>query len=437
MSIDGKDDANQLDLGLPDADGEPVQPSFSDLAEQAKHVFVPSTPINQRNLFAGRLKQLDTLFSTIDTPGAHVIVYGERGVGKTSLVTVAQRIIIGSRGVCARENCHAEDTYATLWTRMLASIKLNVRKKTIGFTGDVVNRVITLADQLPQSPGPNDVVAMLRDLGAQVVFIFDEFDTLKSNSVAQAFAETIKALSDHAVESKIVLVGVGDSVDQLIASHASIERNLFQILMPRMAPEELALIIETAAKTLGMEWEEAAATRVVRLSQGLPHYVHRLGLFATRQALAHESLTVTMDDVRAGMKEAVETNTQSLTDAYLKAIASQRADALFAPVLLACALSRTDELGYFRPYSIKRPLSLMGYKLDVPAFASHLIKFAAEERGPILQKTGSERQWRYRFRNPLMQPFVIMRGIATGDISVETVDAVLSDTTADEPDSES
>jgi Cdc6-like AAA superfamily ATPase len=401
---------------------EDTGPNYDDLSLAAGQVFVPSTPINQRQLFAGRIKQLGAFFDAISTPGQHIIVYGERGVGKTSLVSVAQRIVIGSKGVAVRENCQSADTFAKLWTRTFANIKLNVEKKKIGFTSETTSQIVSLAARLREDPAPDDVVGLLRTIDARIVFVFDEFDQLRDASVAQSFAEVIKALSDHDVASKVVLVGVGDNIDHLIASHASIARALVQIRMPRMVAEELAAIISTGAKRLGMEWDPAAATRVVKLSQGLPHYVHRLGLFATREALSNESLSVTTDDVKMSMKEAIESATQTLTDAYLKATSSQRTPSLFGPVLLACALSKTDDLGYFRPFSIRRPLKLLGHDLDVPTFASHLNKFASDERGNILQKTGTERQYRYRFRDPLMQPYVIMRGISDGACSMAIVD---------------
>jgi hypothetical protein len=35
----------------------------------------------------------------------------------------------------------------------------------------------------------------------------------------------------------------------------------------------------------------------------------------------------------------------------------------------------------------------------------------SEKRGQVLQQIGSEKIYRYRFRNPAMQPYVIMKGI--------------------------
>lgn len=168
---DNADEAATGAQGAPaTSEEEGESPNYDDLSLAAGQVFVPSTPINQRQLFAGRIKQLGTLFDAISTPGQHVIVYGERGVGKTSLVSVAQRIVINSKGVAVRENCQSADTFAKLWTRTFANIKLNVEKKKIGFTGETTSQVVSLAGRLPEDPAADDVVGLLRTIDAQIVF---------------------------------------------------------------------------------------------------------------------------------------------------------------------------------------------------------------------------------------------------------------------------
>jgi hypothetical protein len=51
----------------------------------------------------------------------------------------------------------------------------------------------------------------------------------------------------------------------------------------------------------------------------------------------------------------------------------------------------------------------------------HLDKFATDSsRGPVLEKSGTSRRFRFRFRNPLLRPFIMMKGLAenkiTGDL---------------------
>jgi hypothetical protein len=57
---------------------------------------------------------------------------------------------------------------------------------------------------------------------------------------------------------------------------------------------------------------------------------------------------------------------------------------------------------------------ITGKDFEIPSFAQHLNEFCDQKRGPILQKTGSRRLYRYQFTNPLLQPHVIMQGMQSG-----------------------
>jgi transcriptional regulator with AAA-type ATPase domain len=54
----------------------------------AAQVFNPSAPVHKQSLFAGRTTQLVTTINALSTRGQHVAIYGERGVGKTSLANI-------------------------------------------------------------------------------------------------------------------------------------------------------------------------------------------------------------------------------------------------------------------------------------------------------------------------------------------------------------
>ena len=395
---------------------------------KASRVFSPTAPIDQRRLFAGRMSQLQALLDAVTAKGQHAVVYGERGVGKTSLVSILGEVFSDDdqdedvRTV--RQNCHRDDTFGRIWMRALETVELVSAKQNIGFGSATATEVASLAGMILEGT-PDEVVRLLRRFEPSVVFVFDEFDQLADKSVAQAFSEVIKALSDFAVPTKVVIVGVGDDVDALIASHASVERAIRQIRMPRMEVGELADIMELAMGELNMTCAPAPRNRIVRISQGLPHYVHSLGLYSSRSALGRGSESIAMDDVTAGIKLALENAHQSQLDSYLRAISSPQTDNLYRHVLLACALARTDELGYFTPASVREPLRTVGRPLEIPAFAGHLNKFASDDRGNVLQKTGTERRFRYRFRNPLLQPFVVMRGIADGLLPPDALDQLV------------
>ncbi|MDB6032601.1 MAG: hypothetical protein JWM16_2939, partial [Verrucomicrobiales bacterium] len=96
---------------------------------------------------------------------------------------------------------------------------------------------------------------------------------------------------------------------------------------------------------------------------------------------------------------------------------------LYSDVLLSCALASTDDLGYFSAANVRTPMSeIMKRPYEIPAFAQHLNDFCGENRGKVLQKTGYPRRYRFRFVNPLMEPFVVMKGIASGLIKPTSFD---------------
>ena len=62
--------------------------------------------------------------------------------------------------------------------------------------------------------------------------------------------------------------------------------------------------------------------------------------------------------------------------------------------------------------------------LDIPSFARHLKELSDQRRGCISVREGESRRLRYRFVNPLMRPYVIMRGVSDGLLTKEKRQAI-------------
>jgi hypothetical protein len=117
---------------------------------------------------------------------------------------------------------------------------------------------------------------------------------------------------------------------------------------------------------------------------------------------------------------------QSFYDDYRKATESNQTDALYQEALLAMALAKTDEEGFFTPASVINPYStILGRKITHAHFQRHLNEFISNERGPILTRRGRGRRFKYRFADPMMQPYVIIKGIRDNMIP-EEMKAILS-----------
>ena len=395
------------------------QRSF-ELSIEAGRVFTPAAPIDDRELFAGRTNQVRKVLDAVNQKGQHAIIFGDRGVGKTSLANVlASFIPAGGYMVTRRINCDKGDSYNSVWLKVFEEIQHSEVTKVSGFAGQGhPPRVDASVDII--SP---DVVRRQLEFWSKdslLILIIDEFDRV-DESYRAIFADTIKTLSDNAVPATVILVGVADSVDQLIAEHESIQRALVQIKMPRMSKDEIKEIVNKMTN-LGMTIEPEAVDRIAVLAQGLPHYAHLLSLHATRAALDGMSLHVNLAILDVAIRNAIEAAQQSIRSAWHQAIVSARKDNLFGDVLLSCALARSDDMGTFAAQDVRAPMQVVtGKPYEIPAFAQHLNEFSETKRGNILKKQGGNRRFRYRFTNPLMPPFVIMKGFSDKKVTTEVL----------------
>jgi Cdc6-like AAA superfamily ATPase len=404
------------------------EPDKAILSSKIAEVFTPSAPINHQALFAGRADQIRAVINAVNQRGQHAIIFGERGVGKTSLANIlAEKLrLSGFQGVVTNNiNCDGEDNFTSLWLKILREFAVARRLRPAGFVQSEPQIEVTSLNQfVTNTLAPDDVRVMLQRFVSRAVVIIDEVDRITDPKTTRLLADTIKTLSDHSVDTTLVLLGVADSVDELIAEHTSIERSLVQIRMPRMSQDELYEIIDRGLFEVGMTIETDARRHIAHLSQGLPHYTHLLTLYASQKAVDHSRINVILEDVGTAIHQAVKKTQHSILTAYNNAI-NGTWNTLYDEVLLACALAKTDDLGYFAPSDVREPMSvIMGKEFMVKSFLRHLNDFCAARRGFVLQKNSATK--RYRFKNPLMQPFVVIYGVAKGLVDEARLNRILS-----------
>jgi Cdc6-like AAA superfamily ATPase len=409
------------------------QLNFANKSFETGRVFTPGSPLNERDLFAGRSDQVQQIISAISQKGYHVVLFGDRGVGKTSLSNVLIEFL-GDIGqdmfLMPRANCDASDDFASLWKKVLRGVSITHSKSGLGFTAEAIQTSSTIADMLPDSVTPDDVRRTLAQLATNnsMVVIFDEFDRLQNRTTTIMMADLVKSLSDHGVDATIMLIGVADSVDALIGEHQSVERALVQVRLPRMSRAEIEQIIGRGLAKLGMGIDAPALAELSTLSQGLPYVTHLLALHTARAALQRHSLKIDLADVQTGVLHSLGQWQQSIITTYHSATHSHQPDNIFKEVLAACAVAIQDETGYFTAASVRLPLrAITGRNYDIPNFARHLNEFTKPERGAILQRTGETRRIRYRFDSPLIKPYIIMRSVADGRLTRDMMEQIAHD----------
>jgi Cdc6-like AAA superfamily ATPase len=387
-------------------------------------VFNESAPINRFQLFKGRRDQLTQVISAVGTRGKHVVLYGDRGVGKTSLATILKDALSGVRDAhsgigafeVAKANCNDKDTYLDVWRRALSEIII-VSEKPEDTPGNkpVEYALSGYVDQFT-AVGSGELKRILNvryNDTQSLVIIFDEVDRL-SKEARRLFADTIKDFSDSSTNVTVMLVGVATDLTSLIEEHKSIERCIAQIYMPPMNKKELRDIIDGGMRMLGMSIEPEARDIIVSLSRGYPYYTHLLAYEATCKAIKSRSPRVHRGDVASAIRVAISGALETVRDDYLKAAEGQRKGTSYPLVLLSCALATPDDVGYFKPTDLKVPTS-SEVAVRASKFSEQLNKLATDDsRGPALERWGTARRYKFRFRNPLLRPYIIMKGINDG-----------------------
>jgi Cdc6-like AAA superfamily ATPase len=405
------------------------------LKANAAKLFSPRTPIATQELFAGRQGQILKLNSTIAQPGAHAIIYGERGVGKTSLANIAPityhvyNKVPAAKIVAARVNCDGTDSFDTIWRKVFKAIHVTTENRPVGFLSSPKANVHSLADDLQDihTFTPGEVTRVLKNVSAQchIVITLDEFDRLPPGTVPRLIADTLKSCSDNQANVTLQIVGVGDSVATLVAGHESVGRHLVEVPLPRMSRDELENIVNVRLPLLEhMEIDASALKFISLVCTGLPYFTHLLGQHAVASAIDNHRRQISKDDVDTATTLAIEDSEREMKSAYYAATKSRQPSSTFHVTLAACALTQHDDFGYFTAANVRDALErIQETQREIATFVTHLDRFCKPEKGGVLQSSGPKHQRRYRFHNPLMQPFVIIRSLGDDVITIDQIKA--------------
>ena len=377
-------------------------------------IYTPSYPIEIQALFSGRSKQFQNVVSVISQKGKQLIIFGDRGVGKTSFANIIKIAIENPSLQVGKVSCNSDDTFESLWHNVLSKFSYNYEEaqQRIGFGMDVESTDRSLIFSNLYSPPQLNIPRLLEifSLLPNSVIILDEFDRLDKEKFNHLiFTDFIKALSDTLPYVTIIIVGVSEDVASLIQGHESIERNLGQTHLQAMSPDEISMIIKKGEEPLSLQFDSDVIEKIIELSSGYPHFTHSLCFYACTAAIWEDATTVNMGYLNLGIQQTIDNIHESLRNSYRLATLATKKN-IFQDVLYAASIVETDEYGYFQAIDLEPILSrLLDQEIKVNAFTFHLGKFCSPERGEIFKVTGSSHRHRYKFKNPLMKAYVRLK----------------------------
>lgn len=423
--------------------------------EQLYELFTFATPVRKREFLAGRRQQLQQMDEALRTPGAALIVYGDRGVGKTSLTYAALEGKEHLTHACAVEDKYG-DIFCDILRRLGETVETESTRKfvagaegTFGITPGLAAKKSegsesssTFQPISPEAIGPELVAERVAQHQARLSALFiDEFDRIEDHTVHRLVAETIKLFSDRDIRTKIILVGIADVLHELFRAHASVERSIFPIQVPRMSHEELGELIDQRGRILDLTFADPVRPRIIELSDGFPSYTHSLSLHACQSAyprgvvarrplpfLERREIEVTENDLQSAVGSVIERNKEVRGIPYEMATTgtSGVGTRIRASVLGACArsdhpwFSETQVLSCLKKLGIRvlvpeRSRATTGRRPPVwsqvtPARVSQILRmFCAQENGSVLRR---DARGRYRFNDPLFGGYIKLREFA-------------------------
>jgi hypothetical protein len=290
---------------------------FGDLM---KTVLSPSRAIQTPEWLKGRDKQLADIRRALHMEGRQIFIYGYRGVGKTSLAQTAalqhQSVDAHPITLGCTENGTFFQTIHDLFGKAFPSDP-SVTKRTFSGGGGIKWSVLSaeMKASIEQGVVPtlnslNEAIALTEFVASlhsrQTVVILDEFDLIRSSQEQALFASYVKQIADQRINIRYFFCGIADSIDKFFGSHESTYRYFHTVKLDRLEFSPRLDIIHSAAKALGIEVDDNTASRIARISDGFPHFIH---------LVCEKLFWIVYNDPASGMKGSPDHYEQAVAEA--------------------------------------------------------------------------------------------------------------------------
>ncbi len=311
--------------------------------------FTPTQPRSGRRRLIGRRVELMRILQALREDQAHVVLYAERGRGKTSLANLVSEALRRTGSTVARHTCDADTTFDDLMRGLLRDLPASllgaptsVRPDRGLSTGDGIGCVEALPSGVLR---PADVLALPQRLDCRdLVCVVDEFDRVLDTATRTRLADTIKQLSDRRLPLLFMIVGVSDTLEQILGQHPSIQRNVIGVHLPLFSDEEVGRLVVEGGRAAGLSFPEAAVNCVLWVSRGMPYMAQMLALRLAQAATARGDSIVSHADFQTAVDRLALAAPAHVSELYAD-LTLQETDAEMMLALRRIASAPQDQFG--------------------------------------------------------------------------------------------
>lgn len=377
-----------------------------------RDAFTPTRPQRLANRLAGRQVELLRIFRAIALDRAHVVLYGERGRGKTSLVNLVASTSRNAGYMVGRYTCSVDSTFDDIIRGILRDLPRSMLATPV--VGDELEGCEAA---VPRGRiGPRDVASIPgRLVGRHVVMIADEFDRVEDEATRTMFADTIKQSSDRGAALSFLIVGVSDSLEELLGRHPSIQRNIVGLPLALLRQEDIAEILIAGGKQAGLEFTRPVIDAVCLVAAGVPYIAQLLGLHAGVEAAERHSQRVETHDLQAAFSRAVEEVDPKVAAMYQNITDGERDRAMLA-TLRNLASGEQDRFARFVIRDGGRTRRAGERSIDPDAWARLVAAGLVRPCPSVGPDT-------FAFAEPMLQHYIVMRSLLDQTTGEERISA--------------
>jgi len=287
-------------------------------------------------MFAGRLAELEflekSLFQTESGNPTHFLIHGERGIGKSSLLMVANAV---ARGLiksindqqfaftCVNVELEPKDAYRDIVSKIARELQRELDRsqtlqKSLKNIWDFVTNWEVMGVKYNRESTPTE--AMVEELADKLAAIGEKLaeerrglyifiDEADKPPKEAGLGELIKVLTERltkrgAVNAGIGVIGISSVIKKMRDSHESSVRILTPVLLSPLLPEERKDVVrrglDEAETKNGFKTAitDEALQMIATASEGYPHFIQQYAYSSFDQDTDDN---IDADDVRNGL----------------------------------------------------------------------------------------------------------------------------------------
>lgn len=389
-----------------------------------------SHPVQSLQRLKGRESDLAAIEMALAAPGRHVFIYGDRGVGKSSLAASAAHIYQSSDASPIFVSGSVDDTFKTVIANIVYQAlrrprtenKKSLRNAGFEWRGLKLGHSteVSWPDIAAQIHSVGDAAELLKEVAAahseNPIVVIDEFDTIKSSDERGKFASLLKVMGDQSVHLKFIFTGIGQSLDDLLGAHQSAHRQLLTHELPRLHWDGRREIVDAAAAEFEISVHNDVNWRIAAVSDGYPYYVHLITEYMLWAAFNDLAIVteVGAEHFHEGLQVAVQSINAELKRPYEKAVLLRESE--FEDIVWSTA--DADDLirslpAMYSSYKIVAEKRGIVSPVDRDRFSNLIRKLKQANYGELLEQIPSRPGW-YTYRQKMLRGYVRMQAEVNG-----------------------